>query len=103
MDKAVPWSSPNGEQAATLKDLEAVFSRIVIAAVQLALVVFFLMLLYGGFKYLTSGGDSKATEMAQKTLTSAILGIVLLIGIWLILRFITDFTGVDVTTFTINP
>lgn len=97
------WSSPGGDQPATLKDLEIVFEKIVTAAVELALVVFFIMLLYGGFKYLTSGGDAKGTEAGQKTITSALLGIVLLIGIWLILRFITVFTGVDVTTFTIKP
>lgn len=97
----MPWSSPNGDQPATLKDLEVVFANVVTSLTQLALVVFFLMLLYGGFKYLTSGGDTKATEAAQKTLTNAFLGIVLLIAIWLILKFITVFTGIDVTTFTI--
>lgn len=97
----VDWSNPSGDQPATLKDLEAVFIRIVQAAVELALVVFFIMLLYGGFKYLTSGGEPKNIEAAQKTLTNAILGIVLLIGIWLILRFITVFTGIDVTKFVI--
>lgn len=96
------WSDPTGGKAATLKDLEVVFSNVVRAAVELALVVFFIMLVYGGFKYLTSGGDAKGTETGQKTITAALLGIVLLIGIWLILKFITAFTGIDVTTFIIG-
>jgi len=96
-----PWSDPTGGKPATLKDLETVFSRVVSSAVELAVVVFFLMLIWGGFKYITSGGDPKATESAQKTLTNAILGIVLLIGIWLILQFIKVFTGLDVTIFNI--
>jgi TRAP-type C4-dicarboxylate transport system permease small subunit len=102
MGNTPPWSSSNGEMPATLKDLEVVFSRIVVTAVELALVVFFIMLVYGGFKYLTSRGDAKGTEAGQKTITNALLGLVLLIGIWLILQFIKVFTGVDVTTFTIG-
>jgi TRAP-type C4-dicarboxylate transport system permease small subunit len=96
------WSDSAKNGAATLKDLEVVFTNVVKAAVELALVVFFIMLVYGGFKYLTSKGDAKGTEAGQKTITAALLGIVLLIGIWLILKFITAFTGVDVTTFTIG-
>lgn len=97
------WSYSDKNGVATLKDLEAVFTNVVKAAVELALVVFFIMIVYGGFKYLTSGGDAKGTEAGQKTITSALLGIILLIGIWLILTFIKTFTGVDVTTFTIRP
>ena len=65
-------------------------------------IVLFLMLLSGGFKYLTSGGDPKATEGAQKTLTYAIGGLVMLAGSYIILRIISDFTGADVTNFIIK-
>ena len=66
------------------------------------MVILFLMLLTGGFKYLTSGGDPKATEGAQKTLTYAIGGLVLLAGSYMILNIIKTFTGADVTNFVIT-
>lgn len=87
---------------ATLQDLEKVFSSLVTSLLALGGIVLFLMLLNGGFKYLTSGGDPKATEGAQKTLTYAIGGLVLLAGSYMILNIIKTFTGADVTNFVIT-
>ena len=87
---------------ATLQDLEKVFSSLVTSLLALGGIVLFLMLLNGGFKYLTSGGDPKATEGAQKTLTYAIGGLVLLAGSYMILYIIKTFTGADVTNFVIT-
>ena len=86
----------------TLRCVEVIFQKILNIAVELAVVVLFLFIIIGGFKFLTSGGDPKATESAKNTLTYAILGIVLLIGIWLILKFIEYFTGIEVTVFRIG-
>lgn len=86
---------------AQIKDLEFIFSRILNVVTDLAILAVFIMLVIGGFKYLTSGGDPKATESAQKTLTYAIFGLAALVGIWLILKFIEVFTGVKVTEFII--
>jgi len=86
----------------TLQCIEVVFEKILNVAVELAVVVLFIFLVIGGFKFLASGGDPKATESAKNTLTYAILGLVLLIGIWLILNFIQYFTGIEVTVFKIG-
>ncbi len=91
-----------GNDPAQLSDLEFVFENVVTSLLALGGIVLFLMLLSGGFKYLTSGGDPKATETAQKTLTYAIGGMVLLAGSYMILRIISDFTGADVTNFVIT-
>lgn len=87
---------------AQLSQLDDVFKNLVSALLALGGIVLFLMLLSGGFKYLTSGGDPKATEGAKNTLTYAIGGLVLLAGSYLILRIISDFTGADVTNFSIT-
>lgn len=87
---------------AQLSQLEDVFGSVVTSLLALGGIVLFLMLLSGGFKYLTSGGDPKATEGAQKTLTYAIGGLVMLAGSYIILRIISDFTGADVTNFIIK-
>lgn len=89
-------------EPAQLSQLEDVFGNVVTSLLALGGIVLFLMLLTGGFKYLTSGGDPKATETAQKTLTYAIGGMILLAGSYLILRIISDFTGADVTNFVIT-
>lgn len=89
------------EGVATLKGLEAVFNNVISVVLALAGIVLFIMLLSGGFKYITSGGDPKGIEGAKKTLTYAIGGMILLAMAFLILRFIQEFTGVDVTKFRI--
>jgi len=91
-----------GPAPATLDKLETVFGNLVTSLLALGGIVLFLMLLSGGFKYLTSGGDPKATEGAQKTLTYAIGGLVLLAGSYMILNIIKTFTGADVTNFVIT-
>lgn len=86
---------------AKLQDLETVFGSVVTSLLALGGFLLFLMLLSGGFKYLTSGGDPKATEGAQKTLTYAIGGLVLLAGSFIILKIIENFTGATITNFVI--
>jgi hypothetical protein len=98
--KNVPAGGQNIE-VATLKGFECVFRNILIVVGQLAILALFLMLVFGGFKYMTAGGDPKATEAAQKTITAAITGLFLLVGIWLLLRFLSVFFGVDLLTFNV--
>jgi len=91
--------SPEG--VAQLKCFEVVFARIVAMITGLASIIFFIMLVYGGFRYLTSAGNPKAMEGAQGTLTAAILGMLLIVISYLILLLIQYFTGIQVTVFTI--
>lgn len=91
-----------GVEVATIQGFECIFANVVSIAVVLAGLAVFLMLIVGGFKYLTSGGDPKATESAQKTMTYAIVGLVVIIAAYLILRFLAVFTGIpDLLKFTI--
>jgi Type IV secretion system pilin len=87
---------------ATISNFSCLFSNVVKVALGFAGIVLFILLIVGGFKYITSGGDPKAIEGAKKTLTSAILGLVLILVSYLILVLISAITGVDVTLFKIT-
>jgi hypothetical protein len=87
---------------ATLPQLEGVFSQVVGYALGLAGIVLFVLLLIGGFKYITSNGDPKAVEGAKATLTHAVLGLVIVLASYLIMVFISKLTGVNVTEFKIT-
>ncbi len=93
-------ASNNG--IATIANLQCVFQNVVAALLGLAGIVLFVLLLTGGFKYITSGGDPKAVEGAQKTITYAIGGLILILLSYLILVLIKTITGVDVTQFKIT-
>jgi len=90
------------EPPAKLSELEGIFGNIVGIALELAGIVLFIMLIVGGFNYITSGGNPQQAEAAKKTITFAIFGIILLVMSFLILRLIYQFTGVDVTQFKIT-
>lgn len=86
---------------AGIPQLEYLFARVVCLTVPAAFVVLFIILLMAGFKFLTSGGEAKALQSASQTVTWGLLGILFLGLVWLILRLIEAFTGVEVTKFTL--
>jgi len=94
------WSQYTSGGVAQIQALECIILQFLHIIVRLAGLAAFVMIIVGGFKYLTSAGDPKAVESARNTLTSAILGLALVIGSWFILRFIEEFTGIPVTQFT---
>ena len=85
-----------------ISDLERVFSSVVRAILGFAGIVLFVLLVMGGLKYITSGGDPKAAEGAKKTITYAIGGLVVVLLSYLVLVLIKTITGVDVTQFTVT-
>lgn len=86
---------------ASFSDLNTLFETIVSGILSLGGIVLLIMLLLGGFKYITSGGDPKAAEGAKNTITYAIVGLVLLVGSYILLQTIGVITGVDLDTFEI--
>ena len=68
----------------------------------LAVLIFFIMILVGGFQFLFSGGDAKGVEKARNTLTWAIIGLIILLLIWFMLLAVQAVTGVQVTVFKIG-
>lgn len=87
----VPLSALNGK-----------FTNIVGVSLGFAGIGLFIMILVGGFKFITSGGDPKAAGAAKQTLTFAIVGMVLIACSYLIIKIIGQFTGVtNITVFNI--
>jgi uncharacterized membrane protein len=87
--------------APAISGLNTVFANVLEVALAFAGIVLFIMLLVGGFKYLTSGGDPKSVQGAKNALSWAIIGFVLVASAFLILRFIEYFTGANVTDFNV--
>ena len=73
----------------------------VIGILAVAALVFFIMLLVGGLKYILSGGDKGKTESARGQITAALIGLVIVFAAWAILQLMSTFIGVDFTNFTI--
>src|SRR3989344_5578069 len=82
-----------------LSDLESVFENVVRGVLGFTLIILFIMIIIGGYKYLTSGGDPKSLESAKATLTYAIAGVLLISLSYLILILIQETTGTNITNF----
>lgn len=87
------------ETAAELSSIPTYFGNILQAMIPLIGLVAFIMVLVGGFKILTSGGDPKGMAGGKQTITLAVAGIALSIISWLILLLIENTTGASVTQF----
>ena len=83
---------------AKISDTVGILENIIKLLAPAAGIAFFIMLLIGGFQFLTSGGAPKAAGAARATLTYALIGIILVVVSWLILVLIKNITGAEVTT-----
>jgi len=57
-----------------------------------------IMIIYGGFRYITSGGDSNSVGAAKNTLIYAIVGLIIVALAQIIVRFV-----LNTTDQTVNP
>jgi hypothetical protein len=87
---------------AKLSDLGTVFTNLVGWVLGFVGIVLFIVLLIGGFKYITSGGDPKAIESAKGTITAGIAGLIIILVSYLIMILISNITGVNVTQFNLT-
>jgi hypothetical protein len=96
------WGECVTNGAATISCFEPMLKNVIISLVSLSGLALFLMLLVGGFNFLLAGGDQKKLDKAKSTISSAIIGLVIIIVAYLILQTIQVITGVNVTTFQIK-
>ncbi|OGE26817.1 hypothetical protein A3H85_01290 [Candidatus Daviesbacteria bacterium RIFCSPLOWO2_02_FULL_40_8] len=91
-----------GPPPSGIVQLQDLLTRVISLSVGLAFVALLIMLVVGGIRMILSGGDAKGLQGAQQTLTWAVVGMILLVLAWLVLKLISSFTGVDVTQFCIG-
>lgn len=69
--------------------------------------VFFFILILGGFKWVTSGGDEKKVGAARSEITNALIGLSIVFAAWAIMKLIGIVFGIgildDLTIPTFQP
>jgi hypothetical protein len=83
------------------------FSKLIQSLIGLAFVVaviiFIFIVLVGAIQWITSGGDKGAVQSAQGKITNAIIGLVILLASYAIVKIIGDFFGISaLQNFTID-
>jgi hypothetical protein len=79
---------------AQLISLNTVVSTAISSVFAIVGAIFILMLIVAGFNFLNAGTNRDAAAKAQRSLTNAFLGFVVVISAWLILRLLGTFLGI---------
>jgi hypothetical protein len=75
----------------TVDEVFADIGDIITGAIIFSSVVAVIMMIVGGYTLITSAGDPDKTEQGQKTLTGAVIGLVIVWIVWLIIKLVLDF------------
>jgi len=75
--------------------VSSLISLFIAWALLIAVLVFFFTFVRGGIAWINAGGDEKKVEEAQGKLTGALIGLGLVFLIFMILRLIGLFFGID--------
>lgn len=85
----VPDTLPN---VGMLAVIQAVIKFILIVA----FIAAFIMLLIGGIRWILAGGDEKAVSSARGTITAALIGLVIVLLSFAIIKLVEAFFGVTI-------
>lgn len=88
-------------QLSTLTAPKIVSGLISLSMIVVALVFFFILVI-GGLKWVTSGGDEKAVGAARAQITNALIGLAIVFAAWAIMALIDALFGTKIMSgFTI--
>lgn len=82
-----------GAKEGTATTVQTAIGQIIGLALSFVGVIFLLMMIVGGFMWMTAGGNEDQTGKAKKILTSAIIGLVLIFAAYAITAFVTGTLG----------
>ena len=80
-------------------NIGTLLGNIIIAAMVIAGLMVFFYLIMGGIQYITSGGDKAQAEAARDRITYALIGLVIVVGSFAIVKLIEAFFGINIINF----
>ncbi len=97
------WDSCMVDGVPTLGCFDVVMGNLITISSAFVVLLLFIMFVYGGFQYLSSFGNADKVKKAQGTLKLALLGFILYVSAFLILKIIDImFLGGKGTLFRFN-
>ncbi len=104
------WASLNPEcvggadnDVATIQGISCLIYNIFSVALTVIGLATFAMFIYGGVKLMTAGSNAQGLDNARKTITFAIIGMLVALSAFIILNLISSFTGVTKITDFVIP
>lgn len=87
--------SQKDETVATLQGLQCLIANVLSVFITMVGLAGFVMMIVAGLNWMLSGGDPQKIEKSKKTLTFAVIGIVLALSSFIIINLISSFTGIE--------
>ena len=69
-------------------DPRAILVRIINMALGFLAIITLVLVVWGGFQYMLSGGREDAVQRAKGTITSAIIGLIIILSSWAIVQYV---------------
>ncbi len=79
-----------GPTGVSQEDLSSRFGNIIRGALQLVGVAFLVLMVYGGFRWMTARGDAGQIDTAKETIIAAIIGLIVVVSAYALTQFITS-------------
>ncbi len=76
--------------------------RLVTLILIVGVLVFFFNLIAGAIQWISSGGDKQALEGARGRITSALIGLVIMLSVFAIIKLVESFLGITILTLDIS-
>lgn len=89
------WGACMDNDVATLQCIPIVLKNVVNAALIFSGTIALILVILSGIKFITSKGDQKQVDTAKRTLTYAILGLIIILLSFFIIQFVSYVTGVS--------
>ncbi|MFA4942202.1 MAG: hypothetical protein WC564_01015 [Patescibacteria group bacterium] len=77
--------------SATPTSLASIVGLVISVALSLLGIIFVILIILGGFKWMTAGGNSDNVEKAQERIKTAIMGLVLTLSAYAIWAFVSSY------------
>lgn len=94
----IPLNPPGGFENLASITLPGIVSTLIKLILVVAALIAFFYLVWGGIKWITSGGDKEQTAKAQGTITAALVGLVIVFAAWAIIKLLEQFFGITILT-----
>ncbi len=93
------WSgvcvSTENPDVATIQGLQCLLANVLSVSLTLLGIAGFVMIVIGALRWLFLGGNTQDVEGAKKTMTFAVIGIIVALSAFIILNLVASFTGVS--------
>ncbi|MFC1625588.1 hypothetical protein ACFL1Q_00900 [Patescibacteria group bacterium] len=81
---------------------QKILPNLISLAFIIAVLIFFFVLIIAAIQWISSGGDKTAMESARGRITSALVGIVILLSSFALIKIVEAFFGINILTLDIG-